>query len=279
MTIGLAWLADLDRRQRPSAAGRAGRAARRRPASRPRRRRTASAADCTRSRMNGIWFFASFASVKQNCEQALVDELARRPREHVDALLTPAGVGEQDVAGAPAGRRPEAHARERRGLDAERRPALGAPSSSKRRFGLSSHSRSSPFTLKTSTRRFAAPSPTHAAAMAGQHAEEEQRERGLRRDAADAADRHVAALAPVEEVEVDVHRRAVAAEPDRQRPLHLVGVQRLRAFVAGGAIAPPRRGRAETQISGSTRVTATVADRTFGAGMIPSSAMRCVSDS
>ena len=28
------------------------------------------------------------------------------------------------------------------------------------RFGLSSHSRSSPFTLKTSTRRFAAPSPS-----------------------------------------------------------------------------------------------------------------------
>ena len=38
-------------------------------------------------------------------------------------------------------------------------------------------------------------------------------------------------------------------------------------------------GSGETHTSGSTRVTETRAERTFAAGMIPSSATRCVSDS
>src|SRR3954468_1496378 len=43
----------------------------------------------------------------------------------------------------------------------------------------------------------------------------------------------MAALATVEEVEVDVHRSTVAAESHRQRPFHLIGVERATAFVAG----------------------------------------------
>ena len=72
--------------------------------------------------------------------------------------------------------------------------------------------------------------------MSGEHAEEEQRERRLGRDAADAADRHVAALASVEEVEVDGDGLPVAADPDRERPAHLVEVEGLRALVAGRAL-------------------------------------------
>ena len=67
-------------------------------------------------------------------QQVLVDELARRPGEDLDALVPSAGVGDEDVAGAPPRRRPEATLRERRGLDAERRPARRAPSSSKQRL-------------------------------------------------------------------------------------------------------------------------------------------------
>ena len=190
---------------------------------------------CTRSRMNGIWFRWSFASVKQELQQVLVDELARRPGEDLDALLASAGVGEEDVAGPPPGRRPE---RRRSGTAQARRrapPSRRAAASSKKRFGVSSQSRSSPFTLNTSTRRLAAPSPT-IPRRRRQHPQEEQRERGLRGDPADAADRHVAALAPVEEVEVDVDRQLVAADPDRERPPHLVDVERLRALVADRAL-------------------------------------------
>ena len=61
----------------------------------------------------------------------------------------------------------------------------------------------------------------------GQHPQPEQGEGRLGGDTADAADRHVAALAPVEEVEIDEHRETVAAQPHRQRPLHLIGVQGL----------------------------------------------------
>ena len=48
----------------------------------------------------------------------------------------------------------------------------------------------------------------------GQHAQEEQRERGLGGHPRDPADGHVAALATIEEVEVDVDGGAVTAEPD-----------------------------------------------------------------
>jgi hypothetical protein len=45
----------------------------------------------------------------------------------------------------------------------------------------------------------------------------------------------VAALAPVEEVEIHVHGSAVAAQADRERTLHLIGVEGLASFLAGGA--------------------------------------------
>ena len=44
------------------------------------------------------------------------------------------------------------------------------------------------------------------------------------------------ALAPVEEVEIDVHGQTVATEAHRQRPLHLVGVERATAFLAGRTV-------------------------------------------
>ena len=56
--------------------------------------------------------------------------------------------------------------------------------------------------------------------------EQEGRVRGLRRDAGDARDVDVRAARTVEEVEVQVHRETVAAEPDRQPRLHLVEEQR-----------------------------------------------------
>jgi hypothetical protein len=50
-------------------------------------------------------------------QQVLLDERARRPREHVDALEASARIGDDDVAALPARRRPEAHAREGPGVD------------------------------------------------------------------------------------------------------------------------------------------------------------------
>jgi hypothetical protein len=66
--------------------------------------------------------------------------------------------------------------------------------------------------------------------------EEEERERGLRRHPGDPGDRHVAALASVEEVEIDEHRLAVAADPDGQRASHLVDVQGPVPLVAVGPL-------------------------------------------
>ena len=68
---------------------------------------------------------------------------------------------------------------------------------------------------------------------AGQHAQEEQRERGLGGHAADARDGHVAALAAVEEVEVDIHRLAIPSGADGERAAHLVGVERFVALQTG----------------------------------------------
>ena len=65
--------------------------------------------------------------------------------------------------------------------------------------------------------------------------QQEQREAGLGRHAGDAADRDVRAAGAVEEVEVDVDRRAVPAAADRHLAVHPVEVQRLSALVAGGA--------------------------------------------
>ncbi len=68
------------------------------------------------------------------------------------------------------------------------------------------------------------PAAEHAGAE--QRVQQEQREAGLRRHPGDAADRHVRAAGAVEEVEVDVHRQAVPAEPDRHLALHPVEAQR-----------------------------------------------------
>ena len=171
---------------------------------------------------------------EQELHQVVVDELARRPREDLDALMAAAGVGQQHVAGLPLGRCPEADAGERRGFDAERGPARG---------GLLVEQ---PVGLVEPQQVLALDVEDQHAQVRGalaqdlrmrrEHAQEEQRERGLRGDAADAADRHVPALASVEEVEVDVHRELVATDPHGQRPAHLVDVERLVAFVALGAL-------------------------------------------
>jgi hypothetical protein len=59
-----------------------------------------------------------------------------------------------------------------------------------------------------------------------QRVQQEQREAGLRRHPGDAGDRHVRTAGAVEEVEVDVHRQAVPAEPDRHLAVHPVEAQR-----------------------------------------------------
>ena len=64
--------------------------------------------------------------------------------------------------------------------------------------------------------------------------QQEQREAGLGRHPGDAADRDVRAAGAVEELQVHVHRRAVAAQPDRDLAVHLVEVQRRLPLLAGG---------------------------------------------
>ena len=65
--------------------------------------------------------------------------------------------------------------------------------------------------------------------------QQEQGVAGLGCDAGDAADRDVRAAGAVQEVEVDVDRRAVPAQTDGELAVHLVEVQRVLAVVAGGA--------------------------------------------
>ena len=169
-------------------------------------------------------------------QEVLVDELARGPGEDLDAFLAPAGVGQEHVAGAPARRRPEPDARERRGRHAQRLPARArvVVEQAVRRVEpeqvLALHVEDQHAQVGgalTDQRRVLA---------RREHAQEEQRERRLRGHAADAADGHVPALAPVEEVEVHVHGDAVAPQADGQRAAHLVHVERLRALLAGGAL-------------------------------------------
>ena len=78
-------------------------------------------------------------------------------------------------------------------------------------------------------------------------------------------------------------RSTCTGRPSRPRPIGS-GRPISSAYSAFARSSPVARstaspGSGETQISGSTRVTATCADRTFAAGMMPSSAIRCVSDS
>ena len=109
--------------------------------------------------MNGIWFFASFASVNRNCRQS------SSTNSRGVQLKTSTPSWRPPVSGTTTSpERLRAGAQNRtEGNGPGSTPSFAHPaaaSSSKKRFGLSSHSRSSPFTLKTRTRRLDAPSPT-----------------------------------------------------------------------------------------------------------------------
>ena len=99
--------------------------------------------------------------------------------------------------------------------------------------------------------------------------QQEQREASLRRHAGDAADRHVRAASAVEELHVDVDRRAVPAAADRYPVSHLVEVQRLGALNARRPAHHLAR-RGGTYTSGSTRVVLTSAISWIRAGSTPS---------
>ena len=60
--------------------------------------------------------------------------------------------------------------------------------------------------------------------IGGKHSQEEQGEACLGGHSADPGNRHVSALASIEEIEIDKHLFAVAAEADRQGSAHFVGV-------------------------------------------------------
>jgi hypothetical protein len=65
--------------------------------------------------------------------------------------------------------------------------------------------------------------------------QQEQGVAGLGGDTGDAADGQVGAAGSVQEIQVDVDRRAVPAQADGQLPIHLVEVQRVFSVVPGGA--------------------------------------------
>ena len=273
---GSAGPAGRARCRRPRRADRAGRRPRACPATSTANRFSCA---CTRSRMNGIWLRSVVRVGEQELQQVLVDELARGPARRPRR--------------PPAGRRC-------RGRRRRRSARAAAP----RTAPMGNGAGSTPSAAQPAARllveeavRLVEPQQVlalhvedqhaqvrgalaHARRAArGQHPQEEQRERGLGGDAADAADRHVAALAAVEEVEVEVHGLAVAADADRRaggpsRPRRAPSPRS--SPVARSTTSP---GSGETHTSGSTRVTATRADRTFAAGMMPSSATRWVSDS
>ena len=165
-------------------------------------------------------------------EEVLIDELPGGPGEDLDPLMAAAGVGEHDVAGAAPRRRPEPDARERRRPHPERGPSLP------RLLVEVAVARVQPEEVLALDVEHEDPQVGRALAddarvlARGEHAQEEQRERGLGGHAADAAHGHVAALAPVEEIDVHVHRFAIPPEPDGQRPPHLVDIERLAALVA-----------------------------------------------
>src|SRR6266550_2956209 len=115
----------------------------------------------TRSRMNGIWFLASLASVKQNSSRSWsmkargVQEKTSTPskRPPVSGTTTSPlwrrGGAQKRTLGNGAGSTPSA-------VQPSRAPSWASNAA----LGRSSHSRSSPLTLNTRTRRFAAPEPT-----------------------------------------------------------------------------------------------------------------------
>ena len=97
---------------------------------------------------------------EQERQQVLVDELARCPREDLDAVERPPVSGTTTSPDRRRGRRPEAR---RWGTASGSTPSAAQPAArllAEEPLGSSSHSRSSPLTLNTSTRMLAAPSPT-----------------------------------------------------------------------------------------------------------------------
>ena len=275
--IGPAWPAGIGRRQRPSGSSRGSRRA-----IAPGMPSTSAAnrwSCCwTRSRMNGSWFFASFASVKQNSSSPRSTN-SRGVHANTSIPSSRPPVSGIRVAATPARGRPEADAGERRRLDADRGPALG------RALRLCEQ----PVGLVEPQQILALDVEDQHSQVRGRLADDRGEAVSTRRknSANDVLvatpemprDRHVAALAPVEEVEIDVHgqrrrgrgRPAAAAPSGRRRARGGVPRRSARSTVSPGS--------AETHTSGSTRVTATRAVRTFCAGMMPSSAIRWVSDS
>ncbi len=169
-------------------------------------------------------------------EKILVDELPRGPGEDLDAFLAPAGIRQNDVAGTDPRRRPERDGGERSWLNPE--PCPSPPSfvveetiravEPEKIFALDvEHQHAEVGGALAHQRRV----------LAGrQHPQEEQCERGLRGDAADAADRHVTALASVEEVQIYVDRLVVAAEAHAERARHLVDVESFAALLPARAL-------------------------------------------
>ena len=110
------------------------------------------------------------------------------------------------------------------------------------------------------------------------HVEQEQRVARLRRHAADAADRDVAALHPVHEAEVAVDRLQLLVKADRQPPAgHLIEEQRGFTISAHARSAGPP-GAGATHSSGTVRSTLTCALRLTCPGIVCASAMWRVSE-
>ena len=188
--------------------------------------------------------------------------------------------GSSDVAGCGGGAAPRTTPRGTGPAPPRGGPRRRRASSSKRAVGLVEPQQVLALHVEHQHAQVLAASPTSVAcSRAVSIRRKNERERGLGGDAADAADRHVAALAAVEEVEVDVdaaRRRArarpAAAGPSRPRraPGRARRRWRVRDLAAGIGRDPDL---------GLTRVTATCAERTLAAGSDALSATRWVSDS
>ena len=96
---------------------------------------------------------------EREAQQPLAAELAQRPDVRADAVLPAAGVGHRCVAALASGRE-ERDALEGAGGQAELRVVGSQSPASACAFVLSSHSRSSPLTLKMSALALAASRPS-----------------------------------------------------------------------------------------------------------------------
>ena len=233
---------------------------------------------CTRSRMNGIWFFASLASVKQNSSRSCsmnargVQENTCTPskRPPVSGTTTSPlwrrGGAQKRTLGNGAGSTPRAD-------HASRAPSCA----SNNRLDRSSQSRSSPLTLNTRTRRLAAPVPTTSGAEVSMRRKNRANEVLVATPEIPLMDMWPP-LRPSKK-----SRSTWTGAPSRPSPMgngrSISSAYRALRRSSPVARATSSPGSADTHTSGSTRVTATRAVRTFAAGMMPSSAIRCVSDS